>query len=79
MPSSTSRPVPVTPVRNRVPEAFVAHSARGRFNSAFFSLMGRYINWHMRKGKAKAFTDLPPTLVELGSRVGSKAVPANEA
>ncbi|MGI8880262.1 MAG: hypothetical protein ACR2KJ_07085 [Jatrophihabitans sp.] len=61
-----------------MPEAFVAHSARGRFNSAFFSLMGRYINWHMRKGKAKAFTDLPPTVVELGSRVGSKAVPANE-
>lgn len=33
--------------------------------------MGGNINWHMRKGKAKAFADLPPNVVELGSGVGA--------
>jgi SAM-dependent methyltransferase len=52
-------------------EPFAAHPARGRFNAAFFSVMGGQINWHMRKGKAKAFADLPPTVIELGSGVGA--------
>jgi len=47
----------MTSVRSVVPEAFKANPARGRFNSAFFSVMGGYINWHMRKRKAKAFAD----------------------
>ncbi len=33
--------------------------------------MGGYINWHMHKRKAKAFVDLPPKVVELGSGVGA--------
>ena len=47
------------------------HPARGRFNSAFFWVMGGYINWHMHTRKATAFADLPPTVVELG--LGSRA------
>ncbi|MCW2528516.1 MAG: Methyltransferase type 11 [Pseudonocardiales bacterium] len=50
---------------------FEAHPARGRFNSAFFSVMGSYINWHMRKRKAVVFADLPSTVVELGPGVGA--------
>ncbi len=50
---------------------FSANPVRGRFNSAFFSVMGGYIDWHMRKRKAKAFADLPPNVVELGSGVGA--------
>lgn len=71
MTTSTKRPAPVTTVRSVAPEGFAAHPARGRFNSAFFKAMGGYINWHMRKRKAKAFADLPPTVVELGSGVGA--------
>ena len=33
--------------------------------------MGGYINWHMHRRKAKAFADLPPTVVELGAGVGA--------
>ena len=32
--------------------------------------MGGYIDWHMHKRKTKAFADLPPNVVELGSGVG---------
>jgi SAM-dependent methyltransferase len=52
-------------------EAFDDHPVRGRFNSAFFWAMGGYLNWHLRHHKATAFADLPPTVVELGSGVGS--------
>ena len=52
-------------------EEFVEHAARGRFNSAFFWVMGGYINWHMHKRKSTAFADLPPTVVELGAGVGA--------
>src|SRR3981081_361987 len=71
MTTSTTRPVPVATVRSRAPEGCQAHPARRRFNSAFFSVMGGYINWHMHKRKAKAFADLPPNVVELGSGVGA--------
>ena len=50
---------------------FDEHPARGRFNSAFFWVMGGYIDWQMRKNKEAAFADLPPTVVELGSGVGA--------
>jgi hypothetical protein len=50
---------------------FEAHPARGRLNSALFSMMGSYINWHMRKGKANAFSGLPANVVEVGSGVGA--------
>jgi SAM-dependent methyltransferase len=45
--------------------------ARGRFNSVFFWFLGGYINWHMGKHKARAFADLPATLVEIGPGVGA--------
>src|SRR5690348_11543904 len=65
---STTRPVHGT---TSVPDGFAAHPARGRFNSAFFSVMAGYINWHMGKRKAAAFADLPPDVVELGSGAGA--------
>jgi SAM-dependent methyltransferase len=71
MPTSTTRPEPLTNLSSLGPEGFDANPARGRFNSAFFSIMGGYINWHMHKRKATAFADLPPNVVELGSGVGA--------
>jgi SAM-dependent methyltransferase len=53
------------------PVGFSENPVRGRFNSAFFSVMGGYIDWHMRRRKTEAFVDLPPTVVELGSGVGA--------
>jgi SAM-dependent methyltransferase len=64
-------------LRNRAPEVrpdveeLVGHPARGRFNSAFFRVMGGYINWHMHERKSTAFADLPPTVVEVGAGVGA--------
>src|SRR2546423_1135790 len=71
MTTSTTRPAPVRGGRSPAPEEFKANPARGRFNSAFFSVMGGYINWHMHKRKAEAFAQLPPNVVELGSGVGA--------
>jgi SAM-dependent methyltransferase len=71
MPTSMTRPEPLTNLRSLAPEGFDANPARGRFNSTFFSSMGGYINWHMHKRKATAFADLPPNVVELGSGVGA--------
>ncbi len=68
---SATRPDEVTTTRSRAPEGFEAHPARGRFNSGSFWVMGGYINWHMRKRKAKVFADIPPTVVELGAGVGA--------
>src|SRR6476646_841490 len=61
----------VATVRPLAPEAFTPNPARGRFNSMFFAVMGGYINWHLRKHKAKVFADLPTNVVELGSGVGA--------
>ena len=72
-----TQPATVTTTRTRAPkqfediEEFGEHPARGRFNSAFFWVMGGYINWHMHKRKSTAFADLPPTVVELGAGVGA--------
>jgi SAM-dependent methyltransferase len=52
-------------------DGFAPHPLRGRFNSAFFAVMGGYINLHMRKGKRAAFAGLPQTVVELGSGSGA--------
>src|SRR6478609_2619341 len=71
MTTSMTRPAPGRTTRGLAPTGCVAHSARGRFNSAFFSVMGGYIDWHMRKRKMKAFADLPRSVVELGSGVGA--------
>jgi SAM-dependent methyltransferase len=71
MTTPTTRRVPVTTARSLAPKGFEANPARGRFNSAFFSVMGGYINWHLHKRKGKAFADLPPNVVELGSGVGA--------
>ena len=74
MTTRTTQPATVTTTRTRAPEEveeFVEHPARGRFNSAFFRVMGGYINWHMHERKSTAFADLPPTVVELGAGVGA--------
>jgi SAM-dependent methyltransferase len=70
MTTSTTRPVPTTRSAG-APEPFRPNPIRGRFNAAFFAAMGGQLNWHMRKGKATAFADLPLNVVELGSGVGA--------
>jgi SAM-dependent methyltransferase len=50
---------------------FEAHAGRGRFNAAFFHVMGGYINWLLRKQKEAIYADLPRTVVEIGSGVGA--------
>jgi ubiquinone/menaquinone biosynthesis C-methylase UbiE len=77
MTTRPTQPAAVATTRTRAPkefediEEFDGHPARGRFNSAFFWVMGGYINWHMHKRKSTAFADLPPTVVELGAGVGA--------
>src|SRR3954470_21893614 len=71
MTTSAAQRVATTTTPGHAPEEFEAHPARGRFNSAFFWFLGGLINWHMRKGKAQVFRDLPPTVVELGAGVGA--------
>ena len=50
---------------------FEVHGARGRFNAAFFSVMGPYIEWSLRKHKQRVFAELPRRVVELGPGVGA--------
>ena len=50
---------------------FELHRARGPFNAAFFSVMGPYIEWNVRRQKRRVFADLPRTVVELGPGVGA--------
>jgi len=71
MTNFTTRPSPVTTLRSLAPQGFEANPARGRFNSAFFSVMGGYINWNMHQHKTKAFAELSPNVVELGPGVGA--------
>src|SRR6478736_10576436 len=71
MTTRTRQSTTSTPTRTRASAEFVDHPGRGRFNSAFFWVMGGYINWHMHTRKSAAFADLPPTVVELGAGVGA--------
>ena len=74
MTTRAPQPAPLTTTRSRGPEEvaeFDEHPARGRFNSAFFWVMGAYIDWHMHAHKDTVFADLPPTVVELGAGVGA--------
>ena len=57
--------------RELEPADFPEHPARGRFNSAFFDVMGGYINWLMRHPKSTTFSGLPQTVVELGAGAGA--------
>lgn len=50
---------------------FEVHGGRGRFNAAFFGVMGPYIEWNVRRHKRRVFADLPRAVVELGSGVGA--------
>jgi ubiquinone/menaquinone biosynthesis C-methylase UbiE len=50
---------------------FDTHAVRGRFNAAFFDVMGPYLHWNLRKRKRRVFADLPDEVVELGSGVGA--------
>jgi len=71
MTTRTRQSTTSTPTRTRASAEFVDHPGRGRFNSAFFWVMGGYINGLMHERKSAAFADLPPTVVELGSGVGA--------
>ena len=77
MTTQPTRPATAATTNYRAPEdltpieRFDAHPGRGRFNSFFFSVLGCYIDWHLRTRKAAAFAGLPPTVVELGAGVGA--------
>ncbi|WP_232662613.1 class I SAM-dependent methyltransferase [Pseudonocardia sp. TRM90224] len=60
----TDSPMPPAP-------GFEVHGARGRFNAAFFSVMGPYIEWNLRGHKRRVFAGLPQTVVEVGPGVGA--------
>ncbi len=51
---------------------FEVHGRRGPFNAAFFSVMGPYLEWNLRKHKRRVFADLPREVVGRGSGVGAK-------
>jgi len=69
MTTRTQQAAPMTTSQDTAVQEFDSHPGRGRFNSAFFWVMGGYINSHMRK--ATVFADLPSTVVELGPGVGA--------
>jgi SAM-dependent methyltransferase len=50
---------------------FEVHGGRGRFNAAFFRLIGPYLEWNLRMHKRRTFGELPREVVELGPGVGA--------
>lgn len=50
---------------------FESHAVRGRFNAAFLAGLDGYINWLIREHKARILSDVPDTVVEVGSGVGA--------
>jgi SAM-dependent methyltransferase len=50
---------------------YKANPVRGRFNAAFFTVMGGYLDWLMRSRKQRVLANLPDNIVELGSGVGA--------
>jgi ubiquinone/menaquinone biosynthesis C-methylase UbiE len=65
------KPTAVAPTAVKPTAGFEVHRARGPFNAAFFSVMGPYIEWNLRRHKRRVFAGLPGTVVELGSGVGA--------
>jgi ubiquinone/menaquinone biosynthesis C-methylase UbiE len=50
---------------------FELHSGRGRFNAAFFGVMGPYLERNLRRRKQHVFAGLPHEVVEIGPGVGA--------
>ena len=50
---------------------FERHALRGRFNAAFFTAMGPYIERTLRRRKQRIFANLPDEVVEIGPGVGA--------
>jgi SAM-dependent methyltransferase len=50
---------------------FDANAVRGKFNAAFFTAMGGYLDWLMGSRKRRVFANLPTEIVELGPGVGA--------
>lgn len=47
------------------------NAVRGPFNAAFFTVMDGYLNFILRRQKARVFADMPEEIVELGAGVGA--------
>ena len=64
---------PGSPLTTALPEAseYQAHRARGPLNALFFAGLDGYLDRQLRTHKKRIFTDLPPTVVELGSGTGA--------
>lgn len=61
----------MTETNTATPTAFEQHAGRGRFNAAFFHVMGPYLERSLRDRKRRVFSGLPSEVVELGSGVGA--------
>lgn len=66
--AQTTRPVRTEGGSSAV---FVPHPVRRRFNAGFFTALDSCINWLTRDKKRQAFSELPPTVVEVGPGVGA--------
>jgi SAM-dependent methyltransferase len=62
---------PGEPRRSEAPRSFELHRGRGRFNAAFFRVMGPYLERSLRPRKRRVFAGLPCEVVELGPGVGA--------
>jgi SAM-dependent methyltransferase len=60
-----SAPAPATTPGYRV------NPVRGRLNALFFGVLDGYLDRMLRAHKQRVFTDLPPTVVELGAGTGA--------
>lgn len=63
MTGTTTRPAPL--------DAFEQHAHRGRFNAAFFTAFGPYLDRQMGAMKRRVFDRLPAEVVEIGPGVGA--------
>jgi SAM-dependent methyltransferase len=50
---------------------FAQHPGRGRFNAAFFAVLGPYIERTLRRRKRRVFGGMPTEVVEIGPGVGA--------
>ncbi|WP_382309483.1 class I SAM-dependent methyltransferase [Herbiconiux sp. UC225_62] len=62
-----SAPAPAAPAT----AGFELHGGRGRFNAAFFRVLGPTLERSLRRQKRRVFSGLPREVVELGSGVGA--------
>ena len=73
MPSSSTVPFqpPLRDMARPTPAGYRPHRVRGPLNALFFTVLDRSLDRLLRPHKRALFSDLPPTVVELGPGVGA--------